>query len=179
MSFIAFLPIVIFLCLRIYTCLVFEHSSVICKKLPTESIVYSIVLLLISFRLFIQWLIIPSSLRYLEELNDAVDSPFSWTSAAFLYLFPSLEFFIETTFFSGFKNAKTWFGFFSAILGKLAKIFNLYEVKLVQFIIALYVLVLLMYICVHFQQRHRFQFWWFAVEFVLELFLLVTEQVSK
>lgn len=184
MNYIAFLPVVVFLCFRIYTCFVYEHCSAICKILPTESIVYSIVFLLISFRLFIQCLIIAGSTRYLQKFNDAIESPYSWTYAALLYLMPTVEFVIELIIFPGLKNATTWFSFVSAFLRELAQVFEINEEKLFQFtiafyIIALYILALLLYIFVLFQQRHCYQFCWSVIESVLKLFLLVIEQVRK
>ncbi len=176
LSFVAFLPILVFFCFRLYTCSVYERSSAICSSFPPENILLAIVFLLISLRVFIRWAVIAGNDRYLERLQNAIFSPTYWIYGALLYLLPTLEFLIEVALFSGFKNAKTWFGFVCDLLATSVK---LAEQTLIQLTIAVYLIIFAMYVFVFYRQRHTFQFGWSIFELLLLFCLLVIEQVSK
>ncbi len=137
------------------------------------------VYLLVTLRVFIQWIIIAGRVRHLERLRQALSSPQTWLYAALLYIPPVVEFFAEIIFFPGVKNVVSWFGAVSSLLGPLAQFLNLYEDKLILAAIALYLITLAVYLTVFYRQQYDFQLGCHLTELLLLLCLLVIEQVSE
>lgn len=174
MSIVSVLPLFIFIGAHLYTC----SQLKICSKLPAETDLFSYILVITSFRLFVQSLIISKSGRYTNEFNQSISSPCNWIYFTLLYILPTLEFFTQAiTFSDHIENYKVMI-IIHNVLKTVTEMFK--EYPIMQIITTLlHLIISIVYIVGFYKQHYQVKTNWFFGQTLLQFLLIATAQVQQ